>query len=555
MLKKIHLDKNEELQVYPVLDGSTLGLLRDYSRERSFAAGETVFKEGMRRAPVHVLTKGRIGVFQHTGKTVVALAEVTPGQFTGDISMMSGAATMAYGEALEPSETLEVPFERLKALLVDHSRVSDIIVSAFTSRRALLRDLGLSPIQLVGSSYSKDTYRLQYLLSRNGLPYHFMDLEDCEDAQAIVKTLDLGVEETPLFLYMGKTLKNPTDNQVLALLNMDKAGEEIRLHDVAIIGAGPAGLAAAVNTASEGLEVVVIDREAPGGQSSHSSKIENYLGFPLGLSGKELTDRATAQAYKFGVQLNAHTEAVRLNSEGTNYFLSLSNGERICARSIIIATGAQYKKLPLPNLSSFEGKSIFYSATKMEAELCKGKSVIVVGGGNSAGQAAVYLSEHVQKLTILIRRESLAETMSRYLIRRIEESPNIKVYALREIEELSGEGGLLHGVRVKNLQTGKLEDIACSHVFSFIGASPHTQWLEGQVALDKGGFIKTGQDISPQELAKRKWGLARSPELFETSLPRVYAVGDVRAGSAKRVASAVGEGSICSALAHKTLLS
>jgi thioredoxin reductase (NADPH) len=347
-------------------------------------------------------------------------------------------------------------------------------------------------------------------------------------------------------------LRNPTNQQVADCLGFNENVDQAQMHDLVIIGAGPSGLAAAVYGASEGLDVIMLEASSPGGQAGSSSRIENYLGFPSGISGQELAGRAYTQAQKFGAQVLI-TKGTRLACEHKPYVVEVENGARIQTRTIVIATGAEYRRPPLKNLSRFEGAGVYYSATFVEAQLCSGEEeVVVVGGGNSAGQAAMFLGDTVKRVNMLIRSASLAESMSRYLIRRIEQTPTVIMRPHTEIVELEG-GNHLESVRWRNNQTGQIEEHNVRHVFIMTGADPNTRWLDGCVALDAKGFIKTGPDLSPEDLSTARWPLARRPYLLETSLPGVFAIGDVRGGSIKRVASAVGEGSIAISFVHQVL--
>jgi thioredoxin reductase (NADPH) len=347
-----------------------------------------------------------------------------------------------------------------------------------------------------------------------------------------------------------KLMRNPSTRQLAAALGLNRAHDNARIHDVIIVGAGPGGLAAAVYAASEGLDVLVLETSAPGGQAASSSKIENYLGFPTGISGQALAGRAYSQAQKFGAEVMVASGALELDCDATPYAVDLGDGRRALARCIVVASGARYRKPPLANLARFEGMGIYYGATRMEAQLCGDEEVVVVGGGNSAGQAAVFLAATAKHVHMLVRSSGLADSMSRYLIRRIEDSPTITLRPYTEIDALEGEESL-ERVRLRSAKSDEVETRPIRHVFLMTGADPNTQWLEGCVALDDSGFIKTGADILPAELAS--WPAPRPPLMFETSIPRVFAVGDVRSGSVKRVASAVGEGSVCVQLVHRVL--
>ena len=411
---------------------------------------------------------------------------------------------------------------------------------------------GVGDVALIGSTHSSGTLRIKEFLTRNGHPYSYIDLERDPDVQNLLDGFHIAATDIPVVICSGQlVLRNPTTQQVAECLGFNTTVEQTQVRDLVIVGAGPSGLAAAVYGASEGLDVLVLETDSPGGQAGSSSRIENYLGFPTGISGQELASRAYTQAQKFGAEVLI-AKGARLACDHTPYVIEMENGARIPARTIVIATGAEYRKPPLESFARFEGAGIYYGATFLEAQLCIGEEVIVVGGGNSAGQAAVFLAEAAKRVHLLIRSARLSESMSRYLIRRIEETPAIVLRPHTEIVALDG-GDHLESVRWRNNQTGQTEEHKIRHVFVMTGAAPNTRWLEGCVALDAKGFIKTGSALSPEDLTTARWPLARPPYLLETSLPGIFAVGDVRGGSVKRVASAVGEGSIAISFVHQVL--
>ncbi len=395
--------------------------------------------------------------------------------------------------------------------------------------------------------------RVKEFLTRNGHPYSYIDLDRDTDVQELFDRFHVSAADVPLLICRGETvLRSPTNQQIAACLGFNEAIDQTQIRDVVIVGAGPAGLAAAVYAASEGLNVLVLETNSPGGQAGSSSKIENYLGFPTGISGQALAGRAYTQARKFGAQVIIATGGKRLVCERKPYAIEMDDSMQVPARTIIIATGAEYRVPTIENLSEFKGVGVYYGATFMEAQLCRGEEVVVLGGGNSAGQAAVFLAQTAKRVHMLVRASGLAESMSRYLIRRIEQNPAIALRTHCEIVDLEG-GNHLERVRWREVQSGAVESHEIRHLFVMTGAVPGTQWLEGCVALDAKGFIKTGPDLSLNDLAAAGWPLARSPHLLETSLPGVFAVGDARSGNIKRVASAVGEGSIAISFVHQTL--
>jgi thioredoxin reductase (NADPH) len=416
-----------------------------------------------------------------------------------------------------------------------------------------LVDSGIGDAVLIGSRHSSGTLRVKEFLTRNSHPYKYVDLENEPDVQSMLDHFHVAVTDVPVLVCRGElVLRNPTNAQIAECLGFNDAIDQTHVRDLVIVGAGPAGLAAAVYGASEGLDVLVLESNAPGGQAGSSSRIENYLGFPSGISGQELAGRAYTQAQKFGAQVLIAKGATELSCKRKPYAIEIDEGARVPARAVIIATGVQYRRLAIENLARFEGAGIYYGATFVEAQLCGGEDVIVVGGGNSAGQAAVFLAQSARRVYMVVRAAGLAQSMSRYLIRRIEDNNAIELLTHTELTALDG-GDRLERVRWRNTATSVEETKEIGHVFVMTGAVPNTRWLDGCVALDKNGFIKTGPDLGRAELDAARWPLARAPHLLETSLPGVFAVGDARGGNVKRVASAVGEGSIAVSFVHQVL--
>jgi thioredoxin reductase (NADPH) len=451
------------------------------------------------------------------------------------------------------TRVLELGQDHLRRLVQTDAELSEIFLRAFMLRRCALMARGYGNVVLIGSRHSAGTLAIQEFLTRNNQPYAYLDVDVDAEVQTTLDSFGVGVGDVPVFICRGeRVLKKPTPDEVGDCLGLNQVNEEV-LRDLVVIGAGPAGLAAAVYAASEGLDVLVVESSAPGGQAGSSSRIENYLGFPTGISGHLLASTALVQAEKFGAELAVARRTVRLGCERRPYSVDLGGGHIVQARTIIIATGAQYRKPDIPNLGRFEGLGVYYGATQVEANFCEGEDVIVVGGGNSAGQAAVFLSAHGRSVNVLVRGSGLAESMSRYLIRRIEETPNITLRTRMRIEALEGNSRL-ERVTWRDGE-GRETAVDIRHVFLMTGADPNTAWLGNCVAMDAKGFVKTGPDLLQSDLAAAHWPLARPPLLFETTLPGVFAVGDVRAGSVKRVAAAVGEGSVCVQLVHKVLAS
>jgi len=540
-------------RMFPILTAAQIARIAPHGRARRVDTGEVLIEVGAPVVPFFVVTAGALEAVNASDKGDTLITVHRPGQFTGEVTMLSGRRSLVRTRVAEPGEVIELERDRLLALVQTDSELSELFMRAFILRRVELIAHGFGDTVVVGSVHCAGTLRVKEFLTRNGHPYTYLDLDRESDMQALLDRFHVTPADVPVLICRGETvLKNPTNQAIAECLGFNAAIDQTHIRDVVIVGAGPAGLAAAVYAASEGLDVLVLETNAPGGQAGSSSKIENYLGFPTGISGNALAGRAFTQAEKFGARVVIAKSASALDCERKPYAVVTDDGLRVPARAVIIATGAQYRKPALDNLARFEGAGIYYAATFMEAQFCRGDEVIVVGGGNSAGQAAVFLAETARHVYILVRSAGLAQTMSRYLIRRIEENPRITLLTHTELTALAG-GDHLESVSWRNSRTGAVETRALRHVFVMAGATPSTRWLDHCIALDANGFIKTGPDISVDELSGGGWTLARRPHLLETSLPGVFAVGDVRAGNIKRVASAVGEGSIAISFVHQTL--
>src|SRR6266498_2390657 len=540
-------------RMFPTLTRAQLERVAAQGRVRPIQAGEVLVEPGQQIVPFFVVRAGAIEIIRPSGTAETLVVVYGPGQFTGEVNMLSGRPAMLRVRVGESGEALEVDRERLLALVQTDSELGELIMRAFILRRVELIAHGLGDVVLVGSNHCAGTLRVKEFLTRNGHPYSYIDLDRDTDVQELLDRFHVAAADVPVLICRGEVvLRNPTNQQIADCLGFNEAIDQTHIRDLVVVGAGPSGLAAAVYGASEGLDVLVLESNAPGGQAASSSKIENYLGFPTGISGQDLAGRAYTQAQKFGAQVLIAKDAKGLSCDRRPYAIETDNGQRVPARTVVIATGAQYRKLPLENLSQFEGAGVYYGATHLEAQLCGGEEVIVVGGGNSAGQAAVFLAQTARRVYMLVRSDGLAKTMSRYLIRRIEETPNIELHINTEVVALEGNDHL-ERVTWRNNQTGQTESHNIAHLFSMTGAVPNSAWLGGCVACDQGGFIKTGLDLTTEDLAKAKWPLTRAPYLLETSLPGVFAVGDIRGGNLKRVASAVGEGSIAVSFVHQVL--
>jgi len=540
-------------QIFPTLTPQQIDRIRPWGKLRHVRAGEVLFQPGDANVPFFVLLSGALEITQPSQPGQPILVTHTAGNFAGEIATMSGQRAFVLGRVAIDGDFLELQHEDFRALIARDAELSEIFLRAFILRRLAIIHSGAGNVILLGSRHSAATLHLREFLSRNGYPYVYRDLDTDASSQELLDRFNITPDQIPVTICNGRDiLRNPTIQQLADCLGLNANVDQSAVRDLIIVGGGPSGLAAAVYAASEGLDALLLETATPGGQAGSSSKIENYLGFPTGISGQELTGRALTQAMKFGADIMVSRSAVRLACNRRPYKILLEDDTKLAARSIVIATGAAYNKPPLPNLAKFEGLGIYYGATFMEAQLCEGDDVIVVGGGNSAGQAAVFLSQTARKVHILVRSGQLADTMSRYLIRRIEENPKIELHYRTEIIAFEGDTQL-ERVAWKNKANGEESTHDIRHVFIMAGASPRTGWLQGCLALDTKGFVLTGRDIDNAALQEAGWSLTRPPQMLETSLPGVFAVGDVRSGNVKRVASAVGEGSMAISLVHRAL--
>jgi thioredoxin reductase (NADPH) len=547
------LDANT--QTFPVLTPAQIQRAHAYGHPRKVHSGDVLFRPGDVGVSFFVLLSGKLEIVQPGLEGERLITTHVPGAFTGELSMISGQRCLVLGRVTEDGEFLEIKPEGLRSLVARDADLSEIIMRAFILRRLALIREHLGNLILMGSVHCAATLRLREFLGRNGHPYTYVDLDKDKLSQELLDRFHVKLSEVPVVVCDGRNvLRNPSTQELAACLGLNPVVETSETLDLIIVGAGPAGLAAAVYGASEGLETLLIETEAPGGQAGASSKIENYLGFPTGVSGQELATRAIHQARKFGAKMMIAHSIVKLDCGRRPYRLILDDGTELSAKAIVIATGAQYNRPRIGNLAKFEGQGIYYGATYIESQLCEGEDVIVVGGGNSAGQAAAFLSQTARKVFMLVRSTGLSETMSRYLIRRVSQNPNIELHYSTEIVSLDGDREL-EQVGWVDKKTGERSIHNIKHVFIMAGASPRTDWLKGCVALDDQGFILTGRDLEVLNLsdASPKWPLTRAPQLLETNFPGVFAVGDVRSGNVKRVASAVGEGAISVHLVHRAL--
>jgi thioredoxin reductase (NADPH) len=540
-------------QLFPHLSPDQVSRVAAHGRRRPAAAGDILIEAGDDGVPFFVVVSGQIEIVRPgiVGETLITVHG--PGEFTGEVNMITGRRSLVRARMKADGDVIELTRDGLLDLVQGDADLSEVLMRAFILRRLELIAHGVGDVVLVGSNHLAATHRIKEFLTRNGHPYGYLDLDRDADVQTLLDRFQVSPADVPVIICRGQfVLKNPTNHEIADCLGFNVGIDTTKVRDLVVVGAGPSGLAAAVYGASEGLDVLVLEAEFPGGQAGASSRIENYLGFPTGVSGRELTSRAFTQAQKFGARMVVARQARRLACDRKPYVVEMDDGSRVPARAVIIATGARYRRLQLPDLARFEGIGIYYAATFIESQLCGNDEVVVIGGGNSAGQAAVYLAGTARRVHMLVRSDGLASTMSRYLIRRIEETPNIELRTRTELTSLEG-GEWLERVRWRNSESGVEESRDLRHVFVMTGASPATEWLAGCIAQDEKGFIRTGPDLSAADLKSAAWPLARSPYLLETTLPGVFAVGDVRGGNMKRVASAVGEGSVAVAFVHQVL--
>lgn len=552
-LGESRFSKQHNPEAFPVLGDRLISVIAEVGTRRRFSDGESVWEIGQPMTSFFVVVSGQVEVFQVSGTGEEHRVVVhQPGEFTGDIDLLSSRVTVVGARALGRTETIELPAEQLRKLVVENSELSDVVLAAFLARRQELLASGIGSLTIVGSRFSPDTFRIREFLERNSRPFEWIDIESDDRVSSLLEGLGIGPEETPIVIDSGGTVThNPSIEQMAECFGLSNVHED-QIYDVVVVGGGPAGLAAAVYAASEGLEVLIIDAVAPGGQASTSSKIENYLGFPTGISGRELAQRAYVQATKFGAEVAAPREVTGLDVSARPYTIETGGGQRVRGRTVVISTGAKYRRLPLANASDFEGRGLYFGATFLEARMCSQEEVLIVGGGNSAGQAAVFLSQHAEHVHVAIRSSSLEHSMSKYLIHRIEASSQITLHPHTEVTGLFGDEAL-EAVELTDNLTKESRRADIRHAFIFIGATPNTAWLPPEIALDSRGFIRTGRGHERGGPNLSGWPAGRQPFLLETSVPGIFAAGDVRSESTKRVASAVGEGSISVSFIHQVL--
>jgi thioredoxin reductase (NADPH) len=539
----------DTIGAYPRLSEQQIAALAPHGRRRAIQPGDVLFRAGDQDYDFHVILEGLVAMVEELGGDQRVLAVHGPGRFLGELSMLTHQAIFVSAVAREHGAVLSVPVDRLRQLVARDTALGDLVLRAFILRRSLLIELKAG-LRIIGSRFSPDTQRLREFAARNRIPHSWTDLETDKAAEDLLSKLGVAPEETPVVIWREHVLRNPSNAALARAIGLTAARAPKALCDLIVVGAGPAGLGASVYGASEGLDTVVLDAIATGGQAGTSPRIENYLGFPSGVSGSELAERATLQAEKFGARITVPGRATHLERHDDHYVIGMEDGESVHGRTLVIATGARYRRLPARNLERFEATSVYYAATLVEAQLCRGDAIAIVGGGNSAGQASLFLSDQAPRVHLLVRGDDLGESMSRYLVDQIERSDRITVHLHVEVRELLGDE-VLEALLVEDRHTHEQQTVTARALFVFIGAEPHTGWLDGQVALDSRGFILTGVDARPPTANGE--APPRDPLLLETSLPGVFAAGDVRFGSTKRVASGVGEGAMAIRLVHEHL--
>ena len=536
---------------FPKLDDAQMAALERCSLTviKRYPDGKKLFEAGQRDWNFYVVKSGQVEIVDESGETPKIVTVHQPGEFTGEVGQLTGGPALVTAVARGDCDVYEVSPAAFRQLLDHNPQLGDLILQAFIARRQLLRASGdFTGLRVIGSRYSKDTFRVREFLAKNRIPFTWLDLETDPQVNQLLQQFGVSETDTTVVAWGRKLLlRNPSNRELAEALGLRRPLEQT-VYDFVVVGAGPAGLAAAVYGASEGLCTIVLERTAPGGQAGRSMRIENYLGFPTGISGAELAERAVIQANKFGARLPVATPVTSLTFDNAYPVLHLDSGETVTTKCLLISTGADYRMLGVEGCEQFEGRGVYYAATPIETQMCRGSDVVVVGGGNSAGQAAIFLAGQVRKVYLVIRGDNLYKDMSSYLARRIEQTPNIEVLLDTEVRRMSGDG-YLSEVELVNAKSGQVRTIKTQGLFSFIGAVPRTDWLPAEIEKDAKEFIHTGPALSQS----RHWKLQRQPFLLETSHPGVFAAGDVRSGSVKRVASAVGEGAMAVMFVHEYL--
>ena len=536
---------------FPILTGAQIATLEARGRRRAVKAGDVLFAEGDRGYSFFVVIAGAVDILESSRGRPRSVVVHQAQQFSGDVDMLTGRAALVTGRVAEDGEVLELSPSMLREAVDEDPDLGEVIIKAFLMRRSLLLSDGFEGVKIIGSRFSSHAHRLRDFATRNAIPFTWIDLEGDPQAEALLRQFGIPASDTPVVIGReGKFHRRPSIEGLARCAGLDITFDPAEVHDLIVVGAGPSGLAAAVYAASEGLDVIVLEREATGGQAGTSARIENYLGFPAGISGAELTRNALLQAQRFGARITVPGDVARLGIDDGVRTVTLADGARLRTRCVLVATGVSYRRLELPRFRDFEGAGIYYAATEMEARLCRGDDVIVAGAGNSAGQAIVHLSRHARSVHVVVRGDDLGKSMSRYLVDRVEHIDNVVIHRGAVVSAVEGDGHLT-AVRVRNGSGGEMH-MATPALFMFIGADANTGWLDGCVDLDAKGFVLTGPQLSRETVDTPKWAaVGRPPFLLETSLPGVFAAGDVRSGSVKRCASAVGEGAIAVSFVHE----
>lgn len=540
----------DETEALPTLDAADLAAIGELGIRRQVHQGEYLLREGDITYDFFVLVDAEVDIVVSVDGRENVIVRHGPGRFLGELNMLTGLRAFVSAKVVTPGEVIVVARDRLRHLMATNPRLGDTILAAFVARRSLLLEKAAPAIRVIGSQFSPEFHRVREFLTRTRVPHEWLDPDRDPQVEDLLNGFGVQPGELPVVIVTGAVLRRPTPGELSSFLGLTVENLPERCFDLIVVGGGPAGLAAAVYGASEGLRTLGVDMTAPGGQAGTSSRIENYLGFPMGVSGSELTQRAVIQAEKFGAALTAPCTAVSLSDRAGHLVVRLSDGTDVAGRAVIAASGAAYRRLGAARLSEFEDNGVYYAATEMEARLCATAPVAVVGGGNSAGQAAVFLSQNGCPVTLIIRSGDLGKSMSRYLVERVEADPQIDVRPRTNVVALEGEK-VLEGLRLEGPDGETV--VRCAALFSFIGAEPSSGWLSGCAALDEQGFVLTDLSIDPDQLGEGWQALARSPLPFETSHPGLFAVGDLRSGSTKRVAAAVGEGSASVRSVHQYL--
>ena len=542
------IDKETNQEAFPKLSEDNLNELKQFGETQTFKDGETLVKAGEKEFDFYVIKSGEVEIIDSSSGEDRIITTSESREFIGDLANVKGSPANCSVIAKGDCQVIAIAPDKLREILNKNSHLSDLILQTFIARREALEESDFVGLRVIGPKGCSDTFRIRDFLAKNHVKFNWIDTESDEKVDEILQHFEIGHGDTPVIAYGSEWIdKNPANEKLAEELGLKKPIEN-KVYDLAVIGAGPAGLAAAVYGSSEGLDTIILEKEALGGQAGCSSKIENYTGFPLGLSGRELACRANIQAQKFGSQFCLTSEVLGLEPSEDGYLLKLNNNEQVRTKSVLISTGVSYRKLPVEGIEKYEGTGVYYSATKVEAQLCQGATVIIVGGGNSAGQAAVFMSQFAEKVLILIRKDNLAQKMSSYLLDRVEKITNVEIMTHTEVTGVKGDSVLTHA-EITNNQTDEKQELEVCGIFIFIGAKAHTDWLPEQIETDEKGYIKAGLEVKDSP----HWKADRQPFFLETSCRGIFTAGDVRCDSIKRVASAVGEGSMAVKFVHKVL--